>query len=1593
MKQKRSLLIFLSVLFFSIGFASTAEAAGVVDTSISEQLAGTTATSLVVVPSPTDGSTNKEYASTNVGLKQALYDLYQANDGGDYAIYVGTNIGALNGADAKAVPASPSATDITFTALEGRIGTLVFTSTPADTINTAITAATGARTITFSNNSYMGTNVVLRNITYNGATNLFMNGHDLTLGGSSYGTGTTYIYGGSDSSDVTGSPNITVNSTGSGTFYIYGGNRAGGTLTGDTNVTINQTSTGGLNTLSGGAQVGTVNGNVNVTVKDITGTLTNYYGGGQGTSATATANVTGNVTTEINSENSATTMRFGTVYGGTNYGNISGSVKTTFKGYGGWTAADRDYYGGSAYGSIGSDVNADAIVNDYDTSLFTTGIAYYNGANSNTGTITGNIRNTIKAGRYNYGSIRQINGASGRNVTRLTHALLGSDNLTTYDAMDPAERQSRAKAGAAFSVYGDVYTDVLGGAVAAGGDDVGFTKGFGWGGYLEGNTYLTMGVLRDDNKVGGDGMVYDGDSLSTANYNTAMSTGIAYAAAPNRSNFAESQAAQFDIVGGGGSINGWTSDVFIQGDTNVVLNNVIARWTYGAGFSGVTQGNTNITLNGGIVDTLEGAGYYDRRIYGTTNATVNNGQVDWFLSGGGWNSNKVVGDANVTVYDGVINASMGASYGDNSAHTIEGNSNIKVYGGDFSGMPRTGNNAFSAGVTQQGYLTGNSNLTIDLRDYKGTFKFPTGTYISAGKPYNGTTRLGTDASNTMNLNIFTDESSGDVLNGAIIYGDGNSAGNTLSGKVNINIDAPGSTIGTLYATQYNNVNGNNLLRSVEVNIQRIKSIGGISGGSAGDNITNTVAAGAATAGNYSLFNIGVPVTDDAVPEYQTDPILVSGLGIINFTNMVVDNGTTITASSGNIKNGNSATAGTHASTYNQFGDIQLKNNAGLGVTGTNAFISAGKLTIQDENQIESGQGHGVINISDIEFTDPDNSRLTWVKNNTATTPSVTATGTWFGTQTGAYQVLTINPTVANASKITPFNFKGYEKATGKTFIGDNDVTGTSNSSGYGLMIPGSVIDYVVTNPVVDGKGDIEHNVTDVLANNSPTPLKVWGTEVAGTKVQKGRLIIPSSSNILPTLTFTPETATTGSWLYNATIVSSQIGSTDKVIAEQVNSNPVDWTSTDGSYSYEVEVQYSNKVELAARNVILTESEAAALATEADVNEYTEVDGRPFLESDINAAKLTTLTTPLAEDEYYRVVPVKYTAGTAAANAVNTTTETVNVVIVKDAAKVSTDKHSAIYAENVTMKQQAVADIADQAEFESDYSHAFAIESDGTTHGVNESTGYFAAMQAVTPEETPKTLPVTYTYTSESGEVISKAITVNILPNSANLVVEFVDENNNSFLDGSGQPIGPLTYTRDIGTTIDLKTEQDVMDAIAAIEAQYYVIDSRPDADPIEIVNGGSTVTYKFKGTLSIYKAPSLIEFGVKTTGSFGKVSATNPTYDEQLVVKDNRATQTSWTLTASLTQVMTSLDDTSYTLEDSLKYKNDYSAQPEVLGLNQSVIITEHENAGVVDYNVSQAEWEDKDNGFVMDVSATQYRLLGDYQAIIKFTVADTYTP
>lgn len=1314
--------------------------------SIKEIIAEADKTKVIAVPSPAgDGLAYAEYTNSAEGIRQALFDMYQNGNGQEFALYVGSGSALATlpiNLTSKTIPDTVDNTNMTFYALQGKISRLIITGHSDDPITDATTLTSGSRTVPFGTEIYFGSDVVIRNLNYTG-TRMYMNGHSLSLNGGSTGNGLA-IYGGSNNGDLTGNPTITLNATGSGTWNIYGGNQSGGTLTGNTEIVVNNT-VGGISTIAGGANIGTIDGNTKVTINRLNGTLGSYYGGGLGTNASNTANVTGNVETTIQTTNAS--FRLSAFAGGVQYGNIGGTIRSTISGAGGWSGTANRFIGGSFYGNIGSDRSKDAIVTNLDASSYSTGRSEFEGGNRNTGTIIGNIVNTVKAGpSASVGGIGDFNGGGGNNVSTLSQSSMGASNTTTYDNYTPEQRAALAEAAASFKVYGDITSHLVSGSFSNGAI---YSTAAGRGGYIEGNTTIEVGTITSDGSPGGDGIAYTGTRPTNLDYSTTNKT--------------RGNASGWDIVGGGG-YPGTAWDIYIKGNTKTILNNTVARWTYGGSFSGVIEGNSSNTLNSGIVDTLEGTGYTGRRVYGDGRTTVNNGQVDWFLSGGGWDDLLVTGNVAVTVYDGVINASLGASYGVASSHTINGNSDNRVFGGNFSGTPRTGSNGFSGGVTNNGRLLGNASLTLDLRNYDGEFALPSGTNISGGNPFNSTNIVGTDSSNTITLNIYTKPGS-DALNGATIYGDGGrTASNTRSGKIYMNIQAEGSSIGNLYTTYYSNISSSQILRDVEMRVQGAKSINGISGGNASDNFTNTIVANSS---NQVKMSFGENV--DGTASYQTDPMAVTGLGIVNFTELNVTNGIKLMANGGDIKNGRSATAANHATTYHQFGDIHLSKNAGIGISSATNLISGAKLTVEDEGTIESPPGTGRINLSDFATPDTDKDHLTWLKTTTNDAGSrVNSQGTWFGA-VSAYQVLTINPTAANAAAITPINFSGIEKATGKTFIGDNDVANAAN--GYGIAIPGSIINYEVETPgVANGIGAISHNVTAVKENNTPLTLQAWGTEQAGTQVQKGRLLIPYTVTELPTLTFTPETQTSGSWLYAGQIKSSKLDSTDQQLTEQPDSEPVDWTSPDGEYSYDISVRYSNKAEVQARNVILTEQEAQSLTKEQAVT-YLEASGRPFFKDTLTEEVLAAIQEPL-ETAVYRKQAITFSVGENDQNQAETT---VNLVVVKNESVISDDRQFAVYAKDVRLTLPEATALADEAAL-ADYTQATTIFADNRENvPPTVDPQAFTAIQQATEDELLKNVSTAYHYEAGSQraeKVVNVAVAGELVLSSVPTAFDF-----------------------------------------------------------------------------------------------------------------------------------------------------------------------------------------------------------------------------
>ncbi|MCL2680031.1 MAG: hypothetical protein FWF11_00925 [Coriobacteriia bacterium] len=1014
------------------------------------------------------------YPATAAGLTSALTDLFHGADSQtDYIVYIGANI--IGGIEARFANTGAAGT---FSGLAGRVNGLVLTGSPADPVTdtAAMTAAAaGSRTFLTGGTSWFGSHITLRNLRHDLGAIVYMNGYDLTLAGNSWQLSATSYYGGAANGSI-----VPANET----------------------VHIQVYSTGvGDSTFFGGMNVGTINGNTAVSIYGTSGNLLNVRGGGNGTSSVARANVTGDVSTTITGM-ATNTGGLNSFLGGVNFGDIGGRVTNTISGpgrFGPTLGSSTDaavgaghFVGGSRDGSIGGAATAGGSVdtsnlandyselqessdyvlkNDIDTSRYTAGRKYYIGANTVRGTITGNIINIVKAGGRTSGGYTglQAVGGYGTSITLINEtwatgpgSFVGS--LATGRVSNVEVGRARAEAAAGFRVYGNVTNIVRSGHISelAG---PGYFRGAGCGGYIKGNIYSAIGT---------DGLVYQRDANS-----------YAYRVSATAAQATQGRSTDFDLVGGGG-IESNSNSICIVGDTTLVLKEVRARWTYGASFGGVLIGDSHIELHSGVVDTLEGAGYDTYVFVGDSRAEVHGGQVEWFLSGGGWNDHWHDGNVSVEVMDtppphtAIINASMGGTYGASARHYTSGDSKIVIRGGDFRGVPADVPIGFSAGPTNAGTIFGNAYMTIDLRGNRYGFATTDANAVSAGRSTaaSAASILGTNRNNTIELNIFTDDANTDLLSGMNIYGDSFLSGtsdNTRAGRITMNINAPDSSIGNLFATSYENLTGTGasrmLLRDVEINLVSAGTIKGLSSGNgftgtvATDNtLTNAIAAQSAAQGRRAVINVGPQSDDPEHPLAERESyvpadglpreINVGGVGVTGFTEMNI-NRRLLLATAGTIKNGGSRAALETYGEYDQFGHITVQAGEGIDAAGF-GMVPAGSSLIVAGDLKAVGAGHAYIqspgaqNQAILSRADIED-QLVWLRVGNTAASAFPVPSTYFTAYSG-WHVFTLNPDRTRVAHINSDNLIGIDRVTGRAFLGDNVIPATGNN-GFAICVP------------------------------------------------------------------------------------------------------------------------------------------------------------------------------------------------------------------------------------------------------------------------------------------------------------------------------------------------------------------------------------------------------------------------------------------------------------------------------------------------------------------------------------------------------------
>lgn len=1214
-----------------------------------------------------------------------------------------------------------------FSGLAGHAKSLTVVSAPTDSLTSSPNvAASGASTVTSATANYLGVPTIFRNITIAGNNNIYANGNAVAILPGANFSGSMTVFGGTDGkTDTSGDTNIFVSSTGTGAMSFYGGNNAGGNVAGTTHLTItNGTSFG---TISGGnASGGTIVKGTNVQVTGFTGSINSgMYGGGVGTSA-APVTVNGDIYNYYNSSNSASTYN-SIFYGGANYGAINGKIYNTFIGLGKYNGEEM-FNGGVNQGTVGQSGNtSDEVFNNYDSSQFTSGYGNFagiSGANNaassgNKVVAYGNVTNYVKSAYVNGGYLGGVAGAYGAGYLNNTTMPASSDSNNNDNGASAAQTAaSKAQA----SLYGNAYTYIRGGLVSYG-FDYNIVLGGGYG-YIQGQTVMETGDastapggnttgengVADGSRsssnrtgVGGSGYVAVYDAAGAAAAQTIATNGKAYSTTTS-----SMYGGGADIVGGGGNDAGNGSNYWQVGNSYLIQNNSTARWTYGGNWSGNHIGNAYNFNNGSIVDTLEGGDYGQGYIYGNSAAQSNNGQVDWFFSGGAWNTKYIAGSMTTVVNNGVINANTGGNYALSGNNVTKGNSSVYIYGGDFSGNPRTdapktvcGGN-FNSGSS---YIYGNSLLTLDLTGPNGpSFKFPkANTYLSAGNGYNKTGgTLGTDSSNSISLIIKANKTTASTLASATIYGDGSNSSNINVGTINMTIDADGAQVGNVYASNRSILSTSGYSRNVVTKIgEGTTIVGSVYNSSSSDNLTSANAN--ANANNSTLqFGDGTGST--------ADPIVIQGK-VVNFKSAVVNPNVNLTVSGG-VLNGASATANNHAATYSSHGNLTLSDNSTLAVSTSSSVISAGKLTVGRSVQLSSPYVNtaGLMNFSDLAFN--AGGGLTWIPTGTATAPTSTYSGAYWGQQKG-FPVLTFNGGTANtgsgAYNITPGNFQGVDSANNYAFLGDytqTQVTTPTSSTWIGYVVPGQIRVFNTADANAGTLGNWTHNLTGVTTGTptAGTAMSAWSDTPAGTASNSIRImytmqyansvnpafnfasatgsyvqsrsasrydggVLNNYSSYSPNFTVNPDGSTTGGAVPNFSTNDYFTGN------QQNGSND---QSTFGSYIIESAVTNNQSVLNVARNSIVNNTKATSL-TVAQLEGILGVSGTGIVSDlKLSSPTLSTINSGIANANggTYNSLPVKFTMDSATANA--------NLVIVPDHATISADGQNALDVYDATL---------------------------------------------------------------------------------------------------------------------------------------------------------------------------------------------------------------------------------------------------------------------------------------------------------------------
>ncbi|MCA5012032.1 WxL domain-containing protein [Enterococcus sp. S22(2020)] len=259
---------------------------------------------------------------------------------------------------------------------------------------------------------------------------------------------------------------------------------------------------------------------------------------------------------------------------------------------------------------------------------------------------------------------------------------------------------------------------------------------------------------------------------------------------------------------------------------------------------------------------------------------------------------------------------------------------------------------------------------------------------------------------------------------------------------------------------------------------------------------------------------------------------------------------------------------------------------------------------------------------------------------------------------------------------------------------------------------------------------------------------------------------------------------------------------------------------------------------------------------------------------------------------------------------------------------------------------------------------------------------------VKPPAYPTTVSQSYTLTGKRADGITFDEVGIQMPASFNINKPTSTIQIKYLMEGTNTPI-PNNYPATMSGNID--DESDLinidLDNYVLSKVQYDGVDQPIPTKAFKVKYGAvEIITFYYKGVLKIKSAPNTIDFGSK------KVSARSEeyddsTYDQPLVIWDNRLSLTEWKVTLKQSDDMKLSGEAEQRLAGALRYK--MADEEKILSKDsQEVFRSAHQTSG--EYDVSKT-WGPNKQGLRLKVPVGMVKQTGTYETTLTWRIEETY--